>query len=98
MFNLIYDMWGGAVKNLLSYFFVAIHPVHHASDGVNLCYTSFKRIVSNMSLKTIQKDEHTLAQISSFSEDKLSKSIWDKILHSCHGVDGNNVDGSASSL
>ena len=49
MFNLIYDMLGGAVKNLLSYFFVAIHPVHHASDGVNLCYTSFKRIVSNMS-------------------------------------------------
>ena len=64
----------------------------------NLCYTSFKRIVSNMSLKTIQKDEHTLAQISSFSEDKLSKLIWDKILRSCHGVDGNNVDGSASSL
>ena len=35
VFNLIYDMWGGEVKNLLSYFFVAIHPVHHASDGVD---------------------------------------------------------------
>ena len=28
-------MWGGAVKNLLSYFFVAIHPLHHASDSVD---------------------------------------------------------------
>ena len=38
----------------------------------HVCYRSFKRTVSNMSLKTIQKDEHTLGQISSFSEDKVS--------------------------